>query len=148
MLQATVSGVPPYDGDYDLDLEHQFNGNELHLIKKVAGVRLGEIDEALRAKDYDLYVALAAIGIWRAGKVTKNNVHDLVELLMEAEGGKISFKDTDDEQGDETGPPAVAPSGPGSSGASNVSLLPSSEDLSSTGDDPPETNPLSTGMQP
>lgn len=134
LYQVIVSDVPDFDGEYNWDPDERgFNGHELHLIKKVSGVRLGEIDEALTAGDYDVLVSVAAITIWRAGKATKANVGALVELLLDAEGGKITFKKVGEEA--TTGPPSAAPSEEVSSGAANDSSELSSPGSSSTGDD-------------
>jgi hypothetical protein len=69
-------------------------------------------------------VAIAAIMVWRAGKVTRAQVPELVELLLEAEGGKIVIQEADEVADD--GPPAVAPPGSGPSGDGSVSLTRSS----------------------
>jgi len=110
MPRITITGLDSrVDGSYDLDLEDSFNGNELHLIKKYAGVRVGEISEAMGAGDYDLVVCLTKIAIDRSGKDVP------MERLMEAKVGAIQFEQTDaekaaDEEADRL-PPASAPSG-------------------------------------
>ncbi len=44
MPKITITGVDNrVDGAYDLDLDDNFTGKELHLIKQIAGVRVGEI---------------------------------------------------------------------------------------------------------
>lgn len=145
MAKITISGVAPFDGDYDLDDARAFNGHELHLIKKVAGVRLGEIGEALKAGDYDLIVAVTAIAVWRAGKVTKDNVTDLVDVLLDADTGQIEFRGETEEEADS--PPEVAPRNePDSLGADNESSGHSFEGSNNTGADPREIIPIATGL--
>ena len=148
MAKVTISGVGPlYDGEYDLGFLDSLNGNELHLIKQVAGVRLGEIDEALRAADYDVYVSVAACALWRNGKVTKQTVLAVVDLMMAAEAGVCQFDwtDVDEDEGDDASPPARLPSEPEPPSSSDESSKPSSETSSSTSDDRPEMTLVSTG---
>ncbi len=92
MPKITISGVDArVDGSYDLDLDDVFTGNELHLIKKVAGVRVGEIGDAMNAGDYDLLVALTKIALDRNGRDVP------VERLLDAKVGAIQFGETEAE---------------------------------------------------
>lgn len=145
MLQVNVSDVPGFDGTYEWDAERQFNGHELHIVKKVAGVRLGEIEEALAAGDYDVIVAITAIMVCRSGRVTRAQVPELVDVLLDAEGGKITIEEVAEGEGDADGPPAVVPPGNEPSGDGNVSSIRSSVGSSSTGDDPPAIIPRAIG---
>lgn len=140
MVEITITDVPGFDGKYEWDGEQQLNGHELHIVKKVSGVRLGEIEEALAAGDYDLIVALTAIMVWRSGKVTRAQVPELVDLLLDAEGGKFVIAEAD-----AADPPAEAPPETVSSGDGNVSSIRSSVGSSSTGDDPPAIIPRAIG---
>lgn len=142
MIKVTISDVPGFTGEYEWDEEQGFTGHELHLIKKVAGVRLGEITEALGAGDYDVIVAVSAIAIWRSGRVTKDELPAVVDLLLDAEGGKILFGS---EEEAEESPPEEAPPENGSSGADNVSSLSSSRGSSSTSAPLQENDPSRTG---
>ena len=81
----TIEGVPGYNGEYPLDITY-FTNRELHLIKKVSGVRAGELTEAFNAGDNDLMVAVAAIAIQRH---THKDVN--VDALWDAEAGKFTF---------------------------------------------------------
>ena len=140
MLQIKIEEVAPFDGTYDLDLT-RFNGRELHLIKEISGVRLGEIQEALNANDFDVIVALAAIALTRDGRVTKDMSLRAARELLEADFGKLSLIDPDAKKPDEDAavPPTVPPTG------GEESFESSSPGSSSTSDDPPETTPPSTG---
>ena len=131
-----VTGVPPYDGEYEISLEQFFNGDELHFIKKRSGVRAGELEEAFRAGDYDVILGIAVIAMERAGVTVDPDV------IWKAQLGKIEF--IADEEAD-AGPPASTPppanderrSGdekPGSSGdSSRPTGAPPANDLSRTG---------------
>src|SRR3954469_25042893 len=63
----TVAGIAGLDGSYDLDLG-KFQNEELHTIKKITGVRAGELEDAIQAGDNDLMVAFAGIALRRAGR--------------------------------------------------------------------------------
>lgn len=63
----TVAGIAGLDGTYDLDLG-KFQNEELHTIKKITGVRAGELEDAIQAGDNDLMVAFAVIALRRAGR--------------------------------------------------------------------------------
>lgn len=103
MAKVTISGVAPWDGDYDLDLSRLTN-RELHEIKKVSGVRAGELDDALSGGDNDVLVALALVAAARAGKMIP------ADRLWDADVESIVFDFREDEQQeDETVPPASGP---------------------------------------
>jgi hypothetical protein len=138
MLRIEIEGVAPYDGSYDLDTGRVFNGHELHLIKQISGLRLGEIDDAAEAEDYDLVIALAVIVLWRHGKTDKKNAPLLAELLLGADGGKIKLTGVD------ASPPDETPSE--SNAEQNANSESSSPALNGTGDGLPETSPISTGV--
>lgn len=72
-----VKGLERYDGEYEFDLmaltttghPESLTNKELHRLKLMSGVRLGELDEALfDAYDNDVIVAIAAIILTRYGK--------------------------------------------------------------------------------
>jgi hypothetical protein len=142
MARITLSGVPRFDGEYELDTESPYNGHELHLIKKVADVRLGGIEQAARDGDYDLFVAFAVIALWRAGKVQKADTLAAADLLLEAPAGSISFED--DAEAD-AGPPELTRTEAVGSGEPDESSTSSSEDLNGTGGVRPVTIPERTG---
>lgn len=100
MDKFVIKGIPPFDGEHPIDLG-TLNGHELHRIKIVAGVRANELDEALVAGDYDVFVALAATALERNGHP---QAPDAVEVLMGATAGKLRFVLADRENGDGDGP--------------------------------------------
>lgn len=141
MPRITLAGIGrSVDGEYDLDLSDQFTGHELHLIKQISGVRVGEIGDAMVAGDYDLIIALTKIAIQRSGKTVD------VDVLLQAKVGAITFEPSEQEQADaeeeDALPPASAPSGANETGsASGSSGLNSKSDSAH----PPESDPSRTG---
>ena len=107
MLEITLDGIHPgLDGSYHLDLAGEnLTAGELHEIKKLTGLRVGEFEEAAEARDTDLVVAFALVALRRAGK--KPDPY----LLWEAPVGRILISERAD-----AGPPAT-PGGPNTSGA-------------------------------
>jgi hypothetical protein len=76
-----IEGVPPYDGDYEIDMN--MTNRDLHTIKQVAGVRAGDLNDALEHRDLDLVVALAVNALRRAGKPID------MDVLWDSEAGRI-----------------------------------------------------------
>jgi hypothetical protein len=132
-----IEGIPPYDGEYEFDVSY-FTNREFHVIKRMASVRGAELLEALNAGDTDLFVALAAIALKRAGKI----VHE--DALWDAPPSAITFVDGDDEV-----PPAEAqktsPNDVSSSGQTESSGPPSNDDLAPPANDPNPTGPPPSG---
>lgn len=137
MLEVTITGVAPFDGVYTLDPDRSFNGRELHLIKQVAGVRLGELQDALFAGDYDLIIALATITLIREGRVEKTLAARTAELLLDADTGSIVLNDAKADDSPPVGPPI--------GGEHNATSTISSPGSSGISDGPPATTPTSTG---
>jgi hypothetical protein len=141
-LTVTIKDVPPFDGTYPFEDGRDFTNHELHVIKKVAGVRLGELDEARRALDTDLMICLAAIAVERAGKVDKASIYDLLELFMDAPTSALVWKLEEDEPAVPLPAPASEPESSGDDGASS----PSSSGSSPSPTEPsPASFPLATG---
>lgn len=135
MDKMRITGIPPYDGEYDFDGSY-FTNRELHTIKRISGVRGGEIDQALDAGDSDVIVAMAVITLERAGKNPDENT------IWDAKAGGISLilaEDGDALPPDSSGTPTEpsADSGDGSA----LSTGPSPSVPSPTG-----TPPLDTGF--
>lgn len=61
-----INGIPGFQGEYEVD-QGAFNMGDLRLIKRVAGVRAGELDEALKAGDVDVLIAIAIIALKKSG---------------------------------------------------------------------------------
>lgn len=109
MYEFTLTGVVPYDGAYEIDLNlSKIKGDELHLIKAVSGVRLGELPDALGKADWDVIVAYATIALIRNGKITKEMGRRTADLILAEPVDCITFRDLDEETVD---PPLVPPRG-------------------------------------
>jgi hypothetical protein len=135
MSSIKVTGIGrAYDGEYELDGSY-FTNKELHTIKKLAGIRAGEIPEALEAGDNDLIVALTVIALERHGTVVNEDV------LWNAKVGCIEAILGDDQE-DEADPPT-----PGLD-ESNSEKKPSSGLSSEDGSASPENGQSRTGLQP
>lgn len=131
MATLTVAGIPPLDGDYELNIG-AFTNRELHTIKEISGVRAGELKAALEASDNDLIVAFAVIVIRRAGK----QVHP--DQIWDADTGAITV--TPDAVEVEERPPTSASSNGSTSENddaedSNVTRLVSGQGSSHGGDE-------------
>lgn len=141
MAKIVLKGVSPFDGEYELDTEKPYTGHELQLIKKVAGVRLNEIEDAARSADYDLFVALAVIALWRNGKVAKADALSAADVVLAAEAGSIQF--VDDAEVDASPPEKEQDAKDERGESSTSSSLVSNESL----DGHRETTPISTGSR-
>ena len=130
----TVTGIPGYDGEYPLDLSY-FTNKDLHTIKRIAGVRAGEIQAAVDADDNDLAVAFTVIALERNGKA----VHE--QVLWDAKVGCIAIDHKTAEAEADAVPPA--PGSDGSVSEKNASSGPPSSD----GSDPQENGQSRTGLQ-
>jgi hypothetical protein len=104
-ITVTVSGN-------DFKVEPPFTNRELHIIKQVAGVRAGQLFEAMEAGDSDLLVALAHIAIRRM-KLNRPSLDELWDLpagdiTVGAEEETVDAADPTP-AGDESGSPATTP---------------------------------------
>lgn len=125
MLKITITGVPRLDGTYELD-EERLTNRDFHTIKKISGLRAGELDEGLHAGDNDVLVALGVCALYRAG----NQDPGVVDALWDAEFGKITIEDAEPEA--DADPPALTP--PAKSGSGNGNSSSSGESSKATGD--------------
>lgn len=132
MPQIKIEGVPPYDGEYELDMN--FTNRDLHTIKQVAGVRAGDLNDALEHKDLDLVVALAVNALRRAGKPVD------MDVLWDSEAGKIML--VADEV--DAVPPPQPKSEPG--GSVSEPTVSSGRSGNGTGDALLVSDPNSTGL--
>ena len=84
MARIVITGIPPYDGDYELDSDRAFNAREWRWIKKVSGYMPLTVSEGFEGGDPDLFVALAIIAMAREGRVTKDEGLRVADVLAEA----------------------------------------------------------------
>lgn len=136
-----IKGIPPYDGEYPITFD-VLSMEELHTIKRISGVRAGEIREAIKAGDSDLVVAFAVIAMERAGKTVDEDV------LWKSKGGAIDVAVAKRPKDGEQSPPEVRPQtteSPVSGGRSSraVSAIHPEKDPSATGTRPLDTSAIS-----
>lgn len=136
MDKVVIQDIPPYDGEYDIDIGTLTN-RELHTIKNVTKLRGGELAEGLVTLDTDVFVGIAYIALQRHGQ------DPLADLLYDATIGKIRL---------ELGYDDVPPSMPQEK-QNGGSDSPSDENDSSGGDsrddsESPENSPSPTGPHP
>lgn len=139
MDRFVVTGVSPaFDGDYPIDIG-SFTMRELQIIKRMSGVRAGELEEAFNAGDSDLILAIAVIAVRRNGKQWEV----FERLAWESDLTAITF--VGEEVAEEAAPltltPPVLPATP--AGPQETSGPPSEND----GDDSQETNLRAIGSQ-
>lgn len=99
---------------HEFEISPPFTNRELHLIKQIAGIRAGELFDAMENGDNDLVVALAHIAIKRAGRHQPT-----LDQLWDMNPGEIEIKDPGEEgedpptstptTGDEDGSPETTP---------------------------------------
>jgi len=86
-----VSNIEGLDGTYEFEDLSSLSNRELHRIKTLTGLRLGEFTDALAAGDNDLLVGLSVILLERIGKTVDE------DLLWEAPGGSLVLDFSEDE---------------------------------------------------
>lgn len=92
-----IHGVLGFDGEYVFDWG-ALTGDEAHLMKQLSGVRLNEIDDAIRYKDWAFHISTAVIALRRAGH---RHANDAFEALMQQPiHGIISIEPIDDDDDD------------------------------------------------
>lgn len=103
-----------FDGEYEFSLAEMLvmgttqtmTNGELHTIKRIAGVRAGEIEDALSAGDNDVLLALGLIILARHGKRLPEH------LMWDAPAGSgitiVPDEGEDSEEGDAS-PPELSP---------------------------------------
>lgn len=110
MIRFTITGVAPFDGTHDLDIpEREFNLRELHIIKGLAGVRAGELDAAIDAKDSDIMLAFVVIALIRTGRIQTEKWHRVGELFLDAPAGAVQVEilETEEPEADTPVPPTL-----------------------------------------
>lgn len=144
MDRFKITGVPPYDGEFDIDLT-TFTNRELHTIKRISGNRGNEIREAFMRGDNDLVVALVIIALQRSGRFS----YVVEDAIWDAPSTRFEFVEdveAEQEQGDDADPPTI-PAAPPEDGvrpsSPSESSGPSSDEHSETqASDPIPTGPL------
>lgn len=134
MPDAMVVSVPPYEGEYPFDLNGQpLSTLEWRWVKRISGYLPLTVSDGFAGGDPDLFVSWAVIAMVRAGKITKDEIMPVADLLAEApfDGAAISFKGEVSEE-DEADPPTISSpddSKPASGESSRESTEPSPESV-------------------
>lgn len=137
MDRIKIEGIHrDYDGEWDLDVTY-FTNRELSIVKRLAGVRAGELDEAFGAGDSDLIVAMAVIALKRAGKTV------VEDAIWDAPSGQITFVAG---EVDADVPPAIPSPTPVSSGSGDEKPGSSGNGSLDGGDDRPARSLPSIGV--
>lgn len=128
--KIVIDGVDGLDGEYPIDLSY-FTSRELHAIKKLTGLRVGELDDAMAAGDSDVLVAFAVLALQRNDKRVDE------DALWDAPAGSVTIV-----VGEDDTPPleSVQP-------ASNGESPTSSGDASTSVSGLRENDPSPTGTQ-
>ena len=103
-MKLIINGIPPYDGEYDLDFERLKN-RDVEIIKRVSGYTPLEWSEAGDRGDTTFIVALGICMARRGGLVKVDE-----DLFWEAELGAITIDTEEDEA--LAGPPTSEPETP------------------------------------
>lgn len=148
-----VNGLgKPYDGEYEFDLAAMMTmgdpdcltNGEGHTIKRLAGVRAGEIEDSLAAGDNDVLLALGVIVLARQGKRLPEH------LIWEAPMGSgimIVPGEPDDAGEDDARPPAPSPTATEPTGSSEKLETSGGASSSPQSDSPAGNDRPPTGSQ-
>jgi hypothetical protein len=138
MDRFVVTGIPAFNGEYPIDIG-SFTMRELQIIKRMSGVRAGELEEAFTAGDTDLLLAIAVIAVRRNGKQWEA----FEKLAWESDVAAITFVGEEEEVAEEADPlTQTLPDGDDRSSVQPVSSGPS---LRTVGDGSPETTQQDSG---
>ena len=81
---VVIEGIDGLNGEYPIDLGY-FTSRELHTIKKLTGLRVGELDDAMAAGDSDVLVAFGVLALQRNDKRVDE------DALWDAPAGSITI---------------------------------------------------------
>jgi hypothetical protein len=149
MNTGFVVNIPPYEGEYEFDMNAQLMSPlEWEWVTKISGyLPHGESDfmKGIEGLDPKLFVAMAYVAMVRSGKVDESDVYDVALNLKRHpwDGVGITFKAGDDEEADDVDPPSESEtegsppdSGSDSSGDTDASPESSEQSTSGTPDSP------------
>lgn len=132
-MRVVIKNVPPYDGEYPLDLSHM-TVREVSTIKRISGYTPTEWEAAGERGDIDVIVAFAVVALTRSGRFLPKVNED---VLWDSDVGRI---DIEEDEADDVDPPA-------SSEPSDISE-PSGIAGNAGSDSQPEKTPPSIGSPP
>ncbi len=111
-MKLIITGVPPWDGEYEFESFSDGTNREYHRIKEISGVRAGELIEALSAGDTGAWVAWSVVVLARHGKlVDPDDFWDVPENAIDWKPNKA----------DDADPPTQPPSGKGTTSPAETS---------------------------
>lgn len=148
-----LNGIPPWDGEYEWDVERPFNVREWRYIKKISGYLPATLDQGFEGDDPELYVGLAVVCMVRAGKVDRDDALRVAEQISEApfDNARLVIQMPPKEDGEQVPlgltPPPAEPSQKetGSSQNSNDERASGSGTSSMTSSAPPDVTPQRIG---
>ncbi len=113
MDAIVITGVQPFDGTYEFDLESDpLTTLEWRWIKKTSGYLPRTIADGFDGGDPDLVVAMAIIAMYRNAKISREDALRTAAQLDEVpgDGSRISmvFGQAEDAGGDDARPPEVS----------------------------------------
>jgi hypothetical protein len=79
-----IEKVKPYDGEYELDFTQALSAREWRWVKQISQGDITPLAAAENLSDPDFIVALAVIAMCRAGKITKDQVLSVADVLADA----------------------------------------------------------------
>jgi hypothetical protein len=88
-----IKDVPPYDGEYELDVERAFNSDEWEWITKISGYMPLTIDDGFAGGAPKLFVAFAVVAMERSRRIGVAEVMETAAVLSLApfDGKSITF---------------------------------------------------------
>jgi len=122
MDRVTITGIPPFDGVFELDLSTRvFSTLEWRWIKKISGYLPLTIQDGLEGGDPDIFVVMACIALYRAGRIAKEQVFAAADQLSEPpfDGAAIQIVVGEPEEEADERPPFSSPMTNGSESSSD-----------------------------
>jgi hypothetical protein len=134
-----VTGIPAFDGEYPINVQ-SFTMRELQIIKRMSGVRAGELPDAFNAGDSDVILAICVIAVRRNGR----DWESFEKIAWDVDFDAITFI-ADEEPDDDTGTagdavPLIPRTPSGDAGNSDAEPEPSGPHSPNDGDSHQEKN--------
>lgn len=79
-----VEGVKPYDGRYEFVTPDEFTTREWGWMKRLAGYMPMTIEKGLEGIDPELFLVLALVAMYRAGKIQAREVAEVFERVSDS----------------------------------------------------------------
>jgi hypothetical protein len=136
-----IEGAPPFDGEYDFDLDIQpLTAAEWHWIKKIAEYLPMTVEQGWEGRDPMLFVAFAVVALHRAGVITQQQAFQTGKQLADMPVGCITYQGEVEEED----PPAESQK-PDDEPENASSSSDASGDASTTSSGTSENDPSPTG---